>query len=119
MFLLSVIGQSDKARPGSGFGVKFKTEDVNFSHLSELLNVVVARFITKTLLFNNDEEIRLGQGQTRIHIRVKKFQLLSEHEVVLNVWVLEIPCQHSEPSQNCQFVTVAALITKTLDKNGQ
>ena len=48
-----------------------------FSHLSELLNVVVARFITKTLLFNNDEEIRLGQGQTRIYIRVKKFQLLS------------------------------------------
>ena len=47
------------------------------------------RFIIKTLLFNNDEEIRLGQGQTKIHGEVKKFQLPSENAVVLYVWYKE------------------------------
>lgn len=58
-----------------------------FSHLSELLSKLVARFIIKTLLFNNDEEIRLGQGQTKIHVVVKKFKLPSENAVDLYVWV--------------------------------
>ena len=58
-----------------------------FSHLSELLSVLVVRFIIKTLLFNNDEEIRPGQGQTKIHGEVKKFQVPSENAVVLYVWV--------------------------------
>ena len=86
-FILSVIGLSDKARPGSAFGVKFKAEDVNFFPFEWIIEHTCRALYYQTLLFNNDEEIRLGQGQTKIHGEVKKFQLPCENAVVLYVWV--------------------------------